>query len=1408
MSEHQTRGRTTSRQTPTTLPRETHPRMRRRRRGNVPTATNNSTLDDRRPHHRANNRNRARNKARARRRAKQNSANNRANSIRILQQNVASLKKRETELLNRLSKMDIDLAVIQECNFPAKKDRRTGKISYEIPEIIGWNIVATPRQVGRCSESNSSGRGGVAILIKEGINYEIITEKPITQEDTTTEYVGVRIIPDSGEDPYDIHNLYIPPINQSAREETREQHWNTSKLPSGKNTFIFSDANCHGSWDSRLNSNTMSDDWDEWLLLNNFSTLNTPESYTRVNSKGHKSSPDITVVPNHWLGRMKWSPLIKRPGGSDHLPILVTLKKSIPLNNHNKRRSNKKRHQRTKWAFKKADWVKFRNIVDQCMDNWPPNSEEWSVHKRNNAMCHAITTAAQESIPRGNRTNPKPFWNEELEKKSKESDEARLNAHISSQHADTYVQKRKDFDHACTEEKTKSWRSFVEKIDSKTDPSKVWKTIAGLDGRNSKNKPGVELKSDGDEPTVAKTDKQKAQLFIKTYLNASKPSDELNGRAKKLHEKDTVHKMREATKGCKACGGDKTGICSKITRDELDLALYKSKLGKATGQDQIANEMLKNLSDNGKIELLRLINQSWLEGTCPGPWKSGEIIPLPKPGKDHQITSSFRPICLLSVIGKLQERIIKCRLEQFLESNNKLDPSQAGFRKARSTVEQVGRLTQTIHDGLEEGDKTLVVYVDFSKAYDKVWRTMLLAKMGELGIAGCCTHWVQALLSDRISYVNWYGTKSNKKRFDHGVPQGSVISPLLWLIYINDLVSSMPVAVQIGISSSLFADDLALISKGKSVEECEEKMQPALDCLEAWARDNKMEISITPDEKSKTVACFYTKNYRYESNNKVAPRLKLNGINIFHSLAPKFLGVTIDQTLTFTQHANEKSKMMGKRNSILKSLSGRSWGQKSSDLRSVHITYTQAAAEYAAGAWVPFTAGSTIEKLEVKQREAARIITGCCQDTKNEFLLHEAGLMPISMRADQEAVFLHERNLRLPTDTPARQIAECETPKPRLTKKGADGEVIKPPREKAKAILKEMDMLNINREESLRFSSVDPWEWKYTNINFRNQLKGCTGKHDTKENILNAFQHTIQQVHPSDVVVYSDGSVGANNNNGGAGCIIYWPADMHTEPQVNKEACGRKCSSYIAELKAIDSALTSIEEKIANLPTNSSIWIFTDSESTIKRLQGGPGAQTTKLADRVWMLLSHVSESHNTTLQWIPGHMDIEGNEAADRVAKEASHLEQKDIALDFLTIKSAVKRHFKQRWRAMVVAQEGIYSDALKSKLPATPSHISRKEEVTIHQLRTEKSPLVRSCWARYANKPEEKRLCPNGCNAKEDVKHLFWDCPLYSAQRLKHFGTIYPEKDILFENPDNILKFLRDTGHSTAPAMEEETP
>ena len=1364
-------------------------------------APNNSpTYNTGRPHKQSHHKT-ARNKARAARRSKQQQANR----LKVLQQNVAGLKKRETELLHRLAIMNIDVAVLQECNFSIKKDSRTGKVEHTIPEYAGWNIEASPRQVGRSAGSDSAGRGGVAILIRDTINYEVITNKPIPVDDVTTEYVGVRVFPNNNKnEPIDIHNLYIPPINESARDEDRVQRWNTSKLPTTNNTFIFSDTNCHGSWDSRLNDNAMSNDWDDWMSANNFSALNTNDSFTRTSSRGHKSSPDITVVPSQWVGKTRWTTLTKRAGGSDHIPILVSLRLANHVTKSGGKRSGKKRQQRTKWSFKKSDWEKFRSVLDESIEDWPNQSVSWTTHKLNNAFSYAVYKAASVAIPRGLRVDAKPFWSDELEAKSKECDAARVKAHVSPEDAESFMQKRKEFDKLSIEEKSRSWHSFVEGIDSKTNPSKLWNVIRGLDGKRSKSKPGVELRENKDSTNIARTDNEKAKLFIDTYIKASRYEEEEIGRTKKIAEKDVIHKMRSATKGCESCCGEKTGMCGEITPDEMELATYKIKSGKAAGPDKITNEMLKNLSTKGKAVLLRLLNQSWSEGFCPGSWKMGEIIPLPKPGKDHQLTGSYRPINLLSVIGKLLERIVKARLEYFLESNNKLDPSQAGFRKGRSTVEQVGRLTQSIYDGFEDGMRTLAVYVDFSKAYDKVWRNKLFAKMGEMEIPGCYAKWVQALLSERNSYVNWYGAKSNKRRFDNGVPQGSVISPLLWLIYINDLASSMPAEVQFGISKSLFADDLALLCKGKTVEECEQKMQVALNCLEKWSVENKMEISITDDKQSKTVSCYYTKNFKEESNNKVVPHLTLSGIQVFHNTAPRFLGVVVDQTLTFKVHTEEKAKKMGKRNNILRALAGRDWGQKSTELRKVHVTFTQPAGEYAIGAWGPFVAKSHMDKLEAKQNQAARIITGCCSDTKSEHLLAEAGLMPIEFRAEQEAVLLHERNKRLPAEVPARQTADNTVLKHHLKKTGADGKIIKPPREKAKSILAEMQLVDIERDEAMTHACVAPWEWRFSNtIKFHGKLEGCSGKNDSPENIHRAFDAALCSIPTGDVISYTDGSVGANNCNGGAGGFIEWPSE--TETQEIKRPCGSKCSSYRAEMIAIKSILEAIKEHDDSMPSDFNIWIFTDSQSSIERLQGGPGVQVENIAGDIWKLLIHLSRRHSTTLQWIPGHTDIAGNETADKLAKEASDMSQQEVALDFSTVKAAVRLHVRNKWRAAVSARQGIYSKAGVFKQPALPHSITRKQEITIHQLRTGVTPLVRNCWANYARRPDDEKLCPNGCNEKEDVYHVIWKCPYYSALRMKHFGTITPEDDILFGDPYNILKFLKDSGHSTAPTVDE---
>lgn len=478
-------------------------------------------------------------------------------------------------------------------------------------------------------------------------------------------------------------------------------------------------------------------------------------------------------------------------------------------------------------------------------------------------------------------------------------------------------------------------------------------------------------------------------------------------------------------------------------------------------------------------------------------------------------------------------------------------------------------------------------------------------------------------------------------------------------------------------------------------------------------------------------------------------------------------------------------------------------GSRFCQLRSVHVTYTQPVGQYAIGAWGPFTSKSNMDKLEVRQNEAARIITGCCKDTRVEHLLCEAGLMPITLLGEQETAIMHERNMRLQANVPARIAAEDTVHKYRLKKKGANGEIIKPPREKANQILHDMGMGNVSRDEALTYSSVEPWNWKCSKITLNTNLKGCLGKQDTTANIHAAVANILSKISESDVVSYTDGSVGENNSCGGAGAVTTWPGG---ETSTIKAACGSKCASYRAELTALEKTTSEIVKRAPSFPEKFTTWIFTDSESAVKRLEAGPGAQTDTTADNVWLNLNALAKYCEVIIQWIPGHRNIEGNEAADEAAKEATQLNQQDVALDFNTMKSTIKRHFRKKWSEAVLAREGIFSAANVCKPPAQLMNVTRKEEVTIHQLRTGASPLVRSCWARYAQRPEAERLCPNGCDVKEDVQHVFWGCPFYSAQRMKHFGSTDPEPDILFGHPKPILKFLEAIGHSTAPSAPDD--
>ena len=203
------------------------------------------------------------------------------------------------------------------------------------------------------------------------------------------------------------------------------------------------------------------------------------------------------------------------------------------------------------------------------------------------------------------------------------------------------------------------------------------------------------------------------------------------------------------------------------------------------GPDGVPNELLQQLSTRGKSLLLALVMswtvQSWTAAEVPASWRNAEIIAIPKKGKPPSELSSYRPISLLSTTNKLAERLIQTRLQHWLEAGGKLNPNQAGFRRGRSTVDQLCRLSQRIFDAFEarKPQRAVLVLLDFARANDRAWRAALLCKMARMGIPGCFIKWMRAFLSDRRARVRWGAARSDSRvlQVPGGTPTGKRPGP-------------------------------------------------------------------------------------------------------------------------------------------------------------------------------------------------------------------------------------------------------------------------------------------------------------------------------------------------------------------------------------------------------------------------------------------------------------------------------------------------------------------------------------------------------------------------------------------------------------------------------------------------------
>ena len=341
---------------------------------------------------------------------------------------------------------------------------------------------------------------------------------------------------------------------------------------------------------------------------------------------------------------------------------------------------------------------------------------------------------------------------------------------------------------------------------------------------------------------------------------------------------------------------------SPTDKTEIEDVISSLDSNKSVGPNSIPTKILKLLKDDISSQLSETFNISFSSGVFPSILKTAKVIPVHI--KDSKLDfSNYRAIPLLSNIEKILERLMYNRMNKFFSYNNLIYSSQFGFRQKYSTVHALISLTENIRKKLE-GNIGCGIFVDLQKALDTVEHDILLSKLEHYGIRGLANEWFKSYLSNRKQYVSINGYDSNLADVKFGVPQGSVLGPLLFLIYNNDLNQALKFC-----KVHLFADDTNLIHFSKSVYRLNKYVNLDLKNLTYWLNANRISLNVKKTE----LVIFKHQRKKLDSPIKI----KLSRKTLYPSMSVKYLGIKIDENLNWKQHIHDIVIKLNRANALL-----------------------------------------------------------------------------------------------------------------------------------------------------------------------------------------------------------------------------------------------------------------------------------------------------------------------------------------------------------------------------------------------------------------------------------------------------------------------------------------------------------
>ena len=352
-----------------------------------------------------------------------------------------------------------------------------------------------------------------------------------------------------------------------------------------------------------------------------------------------------------------------------------------------------------------------------------------------------------------------------------------------------------------------------------------------------------------------------------------------------------------------------------------------------------------------------LFNMSIEHGKFPTFLQNAKVIPCHKDDSRLEM-SNYRPISLLPTISKIFEKLMYARLIEFINKHNILYEYQFGFQSGMSTEYAVNALLNNIVNTLENKEYGVCIFLDFAKAFDTVNHEILLKKLEHYGIRGVAQQWMKSYLSGRMQCTEVGDTQSELEIIRWGVPQGSVLGPLLFLIYINDIINSSEIFKFI-----LFADDTSLYYSCKNVKTIENIVNLELNKISEWLSANRLSLNV-----GKSKLLYFTNNDRKKLQDI---NIKINDQILAEVTSAKYLGVYIDNKLQWNTHINNIKLRLSKGVSMLAKI--RHYVPKTV-LRSLYFTFVNAHIDYNLLNWgiAPL---ANIEIINRKTRKAIRLIS-------------------------------------------------------------------------------------------------------------------------------------------------------------------------------------------------------------------------------------------------------------------------------------------------------------------------------------------------------------------------------------------------------------------------------------------------